>query len=159
MHNAPSVSFPVGRSRFQGQLIGWLVGLGVLTVFAWCAQAENLGWRHWFAASLCLTTATWSGWSWWRTPIGSVSWDGVVWRWTTGARSVVVVPEPALDLQVAILLRLPVTADTGVNWLWLERTSNSPRWMALRRAIYSRARPNDDPLADPANSSSMGVAS
>jgi hypothetical protein len=158
MHNAPSVSFPVGRSRFQGWLIGLLVGLGALTVFTWTVQADGLGWRQWLAASLCVTTSAWSARSWWRTPVGSVSWDGVVWRWTAGAQSVVMVPEVVLDLQFAILLRLPVTADTGVNWLWLDRASNSLRWIALRRAIYSLARRRDDPFAEPANSPSVGAA-
>ena len=158
MHNAPSVSFPVGRSRFQGWLIGLLVGLGALSVFAWSVQADSLGWRQWLAASLCVTTSIWNIWSWWRCPVGSISWDGVAWCWTVGERSVVVLPEMVLDLQFAILLRLPTTEETGVTWLWLDRATNSLRWMAVRRAIYSRARPNVDPLADAANSSSVRAA-
>ena len=158
MHNAPSVSFPVGRSRFQGRLIGVLVGFGALTELTWSVQANSLDWRQWLGAGMCVTILAWSGRTWWRTPSGSLSWEGVAWYWAAGARSLVVMPQVVLDLQVALLLRLPRTADTGVTWLWLDRSSNPSRWMALRRAIYSHARRSDDPLMRSANSSSVGAA-
>ena len=56
-------------------------------------------------------------------------------------------PEVVLDFQRTVLLRLCATEDASVTWVWLDRAFAPARWMALRRAIYDRARPSDDPLA------------
>lgn len=148
MHNAPAVSFPVGRSPFQGGLLGLLIGLGFFAVVIWTFESENPDWRHCMAACSCVVISVWVGWSWWRTAIGSFSWDGVAWHWTVGTQSVRVLPETVLDLQSTLLLRLHVDENRGIAWVWLDRASGPSRWMALRRAIYCRARLGDEPLAD-----------
>lgn len=151
MHNAPSVSFPVGRSHFQGRLLASLVCLGLLTLASWSFQSKILGWRHGLAACSLVLISVWVAWSWWRTHIGSFSWDGVAWHLAVGTRSALVLPEIVLDLQSAVLLRLQVVDGKGVAWVWLDRVSSPVRWMALRRAVYGRTRLEGDPLADPAN--------
>ena len=151
MHSAPAVSFPAGRSRFQGYLIGSLIAFGALAVSTWCLQADTLGWRQLLAATLCLMTSWLAGWHWWQTPKGSLAWDGTAWYWTMGAQSLVVVPEVLMDLQQLVLLRLHAFADARVTWVWLDREQNPSRWVALRRAIYARARVIGAVLADVAS--------
>lgn len=148
MHNAPAVSFPVGRSRFQGGLLGVLAGLGFLSVLVWGFVSDSLGWRHWTAVCSCVVIFAWVGWSWWRTDIGSLSWDGVVWHWEVAARSVAVLPEAVLDLQSALLLRLQVAGGGRVVWVWLDCASNPFRWLAMRRAIFGRIRRDEAPSMD-----------
>lgn len=152
MHNAPAVSFPVGRSHFQGAFVGSISACGALAVSAWSLQVDTLGWRQALAAGLWLTTSMIVGWSWWQTATSSLSWDGFAWHWTEGERSVVKLPELVLDLQFAVLLRLRGADDSDdVAWVWLDRVSNASRWMALRRAIFSAVKPVDDALAELAN--------
>lgn len=146
MHSAPAVSFPVGRSRFQACLIGSLIACSVLTVSTWCWQTDVLGWRQVLAATFCLMTAGLAGWHWWRTPNGSLAWDGASWYWAEGAQSLLVVPDIVMDLQQVVLLVVRTPADARVNWLWLDRKLNPARWVALRRAIYTRTRGTADLL-------------
>lgn len=148
MHNAPAVSFPVGRSPLQGGLLVLLAGLGCFAVAIWSIGSDRLNWRHWTAAGSCVAISASVMWSWWHTSTGSISWDGVAWHWAVGARSVRVLPETVLDLQSALLLRLQMAEDRGVAWVWLDRASSPSRWMALRRAIYCLAKRADAPLAD-----------
>lgn len=153
MHNAPAVSFPVGRSHFQGVFLGLLVACGALAVSVWSWQVDALGWRQALAAAVWLATSMRVGWSWWQTAMGSLSWDGFAWHWAVDRRSVVILPELVLDFQSAVLLRLRGAEDRGtVAWVWLDRVSNAARWMALRRAIYSRVKLADDVLSGFASS-------
>lgn len=140
MHSAPAVSFPVGRSRFQAYLIGALVACGVVTVATWCWQVDALGWRQWLAVTSCLMTSGLAGWQWWHTPKGSLTWDGAAWYRAVGAQSLVVVPEVVMDFQQLVLLRLCASEGARTSWVWLDRELNPSRWLALRRAIYTRSR-------------------
>jgi hypothetical protein len=151
MHSAPAVSFPVGRSRFQGYLIGALMACGVVTVATWCWQADAMGWRQWFAVAMCLITSGLAGWHWWHTPKGSLTWDSAAWCWTVGEQSWVVVPEVVMDLQQLVLLRLGATGGTRATWVLLDRELHPSRWLALRRAIYTRVRGTGDLMADVAS--------
>lgn len=140
MHSAPAVSFPVGRSRFQGSLVGVLIMCCVLTVTAWSLQADALGWRHWVAVSACWATSVWAVWHEWRTPKGNLAWDGGAWYWAVDAQSLTVVPEVVIDFQHLVLLRLRDPVGTFVTWVWVARAFNPLRWVALRRAIYTHTR-------------------
>ena len=139
MHGAPSVNYPVGRSRFLGAwlLAAWLTG-----------AAANVGW--WFQAQpapsrllpavLVLVGAgliAWHGWS--RTTGGELAWDGEHWSWagTTDAANRGV--DVGIDLQRHLLLRWG--SGPGSRWLWIDRASRPERWDDLRRAVYSRATP------------------
>ncbi len=153
MHSAPAVSFPVGRSRFEGWLTGGVIVCGFLVVSTWCLQADALGWRQWLAVVLWLVTSRLAGSNWWHSPKGSLSWDGAAWSLTVEAQSFVVVPEVVVDLQQLVLLRLRDPAGIRVTWVWLDRVSKPLRWVALRRAIYTRARPGVGDSVNAQNSS------
>ena len=148
MHSAPAVSFPVGRSRFVAWMTGSVIVCGFLVVSVWCLQVDALGWRQWLAATLWLMTSWLAGWHWWHTPKGNLAWDGAAWYWAVGAQALVVVPEVVLELQQLLLLRLRAPSDAHVIWIGVEQALNPLRWVALRRALYSRARRNGGDSVD-----------
>lgn len=133
MHNAPSVSYPVGRCRFAGAAGGVLWILGALVLAGWTVQARTAGWQlaaawlAWAAAGLAAAR------SWWRSPDGIFEWTGDTWTWDGAEHGP---PSVALDLQHCMLLRLDRQATV---WLWLERRRRPLHWDALRRAVYSPA--------------------
>lgn len=139
MHNAPAVAFPTGRSAFQGGLLGVLLGCEVLTLVAWSLAADLLfGWPQVVALVGICVTGIWAVWSWWHTPAGHLTWDGVVWHVSFTDSSWRVQPVPVIDLQRSMLLYLNSTETTPANWVWLDRSFSPGRWMALRRAIHDQ---------------------
>lgn len=139
MHGAPSVSYPVGRSRFLAALLllAWLLG-GAATAF-WWLQSQSSGWRASGAWLVLVSTGAFAAWNWWHSTSGVLTWDGQTWNWSGDRRTPTAVPEVRLDLQRCLLLRWP--AGDASHWLWLERATRAERWDDLRRAVYSRASP------------------
>jgi hypothetical protein len=143
LHNAPSVLYPLGRSRFLGGLLlaGWLIAAGV-TLWWWHASAPA-DWRPMLGCAAVLVAAWVMTTGWWRSPVGRLQWDGQRWRWESLVyRSGTALEPPAvvLDVQFALLLRLDNQAG-AVWWLWAERSASPARWLDLRRAVYARHRP------------------
>ena len=139
MHSAPSVTYPVGRSRFAAALLLllWLAAAAALGL--WWAGSPAPGWRLGAAALLWLATGLWAALHWWRSPAGLVAWDGENWNWTVGQGADPGMLEVSLDLQRSILVRW--AGRRASHWFWLERASRAERWDDLRRAVYSRATP------------------
>ena len=143
MHSAPSVLYPLGRSRFLGclLLVGWLIAVGV-TVGWWQASAAA-DWRPLVGCAALLIAALAMVTGWRRAPVGRLQWDGQRWRWESWVyRSGTALEPPVvvLDLQFALLLRLNNQAG-AVWWLWAERSASPARWLDLRRAVYAKHRP------------------
>lgn len=137
MHSAPAVSYPVGRSRFQGWLVSMAGLAGMVAGLLWRQQADLAGWRQWIFAVTLLGACVVAVQAWRRTPRGSLRWDGQAWSWTSVDVSACGVVTVHLDLQFFLLLSL--RTDTGVRlWLWPERRAEVTRWNALRRAVFSR---------------------
>jgi len=136
MHNAPSVSYPVGRSHFQAGLLVLMVLAGLIVDLVWSTQSL-WGWRQGLVGvSLCLA-AVFALHEWQRTPQGTLSWDGVAWCFNEEQQAVIGGMTVSLDLQFILLLRL--TPNKGPPlWLWAERSRQAPLWVALRRAVFSR---------------------
>ena len=144
MHNAPSVSHPVGRSRFCGVLLAALWLAGAALVGAWCWQQAEPGWRQALAlASLPLSAVgAWRSWRAMRP--GNLRWDGQVWLWhaaglADGAEAEPVVLRAHLDFQRHLLISLRQSSGS-VAWCWLESAQMPQRWADLSRAVYSPAR-------------------
>jgi hypothetical protein len=139
MHAAPSVTYPVGRPRFGGWLLlaCWAAGAAVSLLWAW--QAPVPGWRQAVALAASAACGLLSLRWWLRAPAGELGWDGVSWTWSGTGGAVAGQLQVGLDLQGLLLLRWQ--GGDHVCWLWLERTTAAPRWGDLRRAVYSRARP------------------
>lgn len=136
MHNAPSVSYPVGRSHFQAWLFVLILVLGLIVDIFWSTQSL-WGWRQGLmAVTLCLACVfAWQEWQ--RIPQGTLAWDGAVWCFNKGQQSVAGQISVLLDFQFILLLRM--TPIKGARlWLWAERRRQAPLWLALRRAVFSR---------------------
>lgn len=146
MHNAPPVTYPVGRSRFQAGAQGALWLLGVATVAGWCWQVDALGWRQGAAALSVVGAGLLAVFGWWKTPAAALRWDGQQWFWTANDVARTVHVSAHLDLQHHLLLRLRPDAGRPL-WCWAERASQPVHWRSLRRAVYSPARPQDEPTS------------
>ncbi len=141
MHNAPSVSYPVGRCAFQRWLLSGFVLLASALLIAW-ALNQGLSWV-WFIAACATTVGIWQGW---RAlgQRGVLTWDGQVWclhDQGLGFEDALGEVHVALDVQKALLLRWLPASDTlqaKPQWLWLGLQSPDTRWQDLRRAVYQR---------------------
>jgi hypothetical protein len=139
MHSAPAVSYPVGRSHFQGCLLGGSVLIGVLAGMLWFYVSGLAGWRLGLYAITLVGTGALAIQTWRRTPGGVLRWDGQAWRWTTDAASVNGVLTVHLDFQFCLLLSLQT--DAGVRLaLWPQRQTDAAHWHALRCAVFSHQR-------------------
>ena len=143
MHNAPSVSYPVGRCAFQRWLYAFFV---VLTSAVFLAWALNQGLTLvWCVAVVAATLGAFLGWGA-LGQAGTLTWDGQVWclhdlNQGQGHEDALGEVRVALDVQKALLLRWQPASDT-LNakplWLWLGSQGASHDWQNLRRAVYQR---------------------
>ncbi len=137
MDQAPSVSYPVGRARFSGVLAASLALAGGVGIGFWMFQSDAPGWRHALAISAALVADAAALRAWLRSPQGILQWDGAGWALSgvdgSGAMEV------TIDFQHLLLVRWH--REGATRWLWIERYRNRARWADLRRAVYSRARP------------------
>ena len=138
MHSAPSVSYPVGRSRNATRLLTVLWVAGACCAGAALFQFDHVGWRHVLILGSVVLTATAA-----RRTLGPVQpidlvFDGQDWSLSGLASRKVARIVVVLDLQSLLLVRLDEPTRRA-RWLWLERRARPERWQDLRRAVYSRA--------------------
>jgi hypothetical protein len=151
MRNAPSVTYPVGRSAFCARLLFGVAAMGLLGVLmsviygTWrTTLTTSVAWCVWGTVAL---------WAWRRMPRGQLVWhsdrvqpegpQGVqgVWSWASEAYQEGVAlkqVERVYDLQLAMLLRLR-NPDGARTWVWVERVAEPARWLELRRALLAHA--------------------
>jgi hypothetical protein len=141
MHNAPSVSFPVGRCAFLRVLYIILTLFTSAVLLSWTlVQSWHIG----MGFALCLgVLCAWWGWRdiQWQ---GVLHWTGQQWQ-LEGAPTrdnttlAVAAPQVCLDAQSILLLRLtPLSGATEAKrWLWCQRRSAAPQWQDFRRAVYA----------------------
>jgi hypothetical protein len=141
MHNAPSVSFPVGRCAFLRTLYIILTLLTSAVLLSWTLVQP---WHIGMGFALCLGVLC-AGWGWrdsqWQ---GVLHWTGQQWQLedasdrVTGALAVGT-PQVCLDAQSILLLRLtPLSGATAAKrWLWCQRRNATPQWQDVRRAVYA----------------------
>jgi len=154
MHSAPSVNYPVGRSRWVARalILTWVAGAAA-AVF-WRRQVDsNLGaddWRQWVLVAGLIVAALGVRAALRAQPVGQLRWDGQYWLLQDanerGAEHGLAQASVHFDIQSLMLIRL-APADSPVQWLWAERYRAPDRWRALRRALYSRAL-SPEPQAD-----------
>ena len=147
---APSVQYPLRRSRVLGALLLALLFIGAGVVAAWVGfGARDAVVSAAVALGLWLLAAAGAAHFWWGQPRGVLQFDGQAWTLGQTAKSfsgplaLSVPPEVLLDLQAHLWVRV-VPMGRASQWLWLARSSQPERWMDLRRAVYSRARSGVD---------------
>jgi toxin CptA len=148
MHSAPSVTYPVGRSRWVAALLVMVWLAGVAATLRWTTQPDLALARAGGAWAALIASGFFAGWKWWAGPRGELSWVGANWAWTgpDGAATAGQL-QVTLDLQRLLLVRWFARGQS--RWLWLERAGRASHWDDLRRAVYSRARPEALPLREP----------
>lgn len=137
MHNAPAVSFPVGRSHLQGWLVGLTTLVSGVAGLTWWVQVDVAGWRQALFGLSGLVTGTLAMTMWHRAQQGTLCWDGQAWRWAGNTSTACGTLTVHLDLQFAMLLSL--RTDVGaLLWIWPEQKNSKERWRDLRRAVFSK---------------------
>lgn len=161
MRNAPSVSYPVGRSFLRTLLqVGALVSVW-LVCGAWALFARSDDVERWTVGLACLLATAGLVWAGLRPARGRVRWDGQHWLWSDAT------PAAAEDLRGRVSVRLdwqsgmllefrPWPGDTPspsagasarrpsawpmpARWLWVEQDQAPMYWNALRRAAWADA--------------------
>jgi len=149
MHNAPSVSYPVGRCAFQRRLLLAQTVLSLLLMLGW-ALTQPVTWA-WLGVSVVLAAMTFLQWRTTGSQSRTLLWSDSVWLIqptsmplsTTAARHCVGAVKPVFDGQSTLLLRWQSTSDrlgSGRRWLWLDQSSSPSQWLDLRRAVYGSLR-------------------
>ncbi|MCM2252139.1 MAG: hypothetical protein NDJ19_07250 [Ramlibacter sp.] len=121
--------------------------LGAAATASWWLQSPSPGWRLGGACAVLALAAAFAAWRWWHSAQGTLSWDGESWTWSGGRLAQAGAVEVGIDLQRSLLLRW--TSGRQTQWFWLDRSRAAERWDELRRAVYSRARPQALPGARP----------
>ena len=81
MYSAPSVSYPVGRSRVWSLTLALVWLAGAVLAIVWCAQIDSPGWRQWLALTCILVGGVVATAGWRASPTGVLHWDGAGWPW------------------------------------------------------------------------------
>ena len=136
MHKAPAVTYPVGRSVLHAWLLGLSCLTGVLAGWFWRVQASPQPWIQWLYAVVLLLASLAAFRGWWRSPGGSLRWDGKGWQLSVLDSRLGGVVSIHLDLQAWLVLCLR-SEEGGRKWLWLERRADPINWHALRGAVFS----------------------
>jgi len=150
-YKAPTVVYPVGRSRWAAvtMVLGWAAAAGVTLAWTWAAGpgdgAPAWGWASLLLAGLALA------WHWRSAPSGQLAWDGHRWLWVSRAYPVgtpLSPPQVVIDLQGVIVVRMSNPAGAALT-LWLEARQEPGRWLDLRRAIHARPQGGGVDAVDP----------
>ena len=137
MHSAPSVSYPVGRSRLARRLLLGVWALGAAGLAAWCLQFEGAAWRTAVLALAVLLAGVaarrgarlGAGVQW-------MTWGGQHWSCKGSPCLSAARARVHLDLQSLMLVRLHEPGGAAA-WLWVERDALAPRWLDVRRALHA----------------------
>jgi len=141
MYNAPAVTYPVGRSRFQTGLTLAVVVAGGVAQAVWWLLAAAHGAGHLLGLVLWLMVGNWALWCLWHTVPAQLVWDGRGWLWCSGMSRQLVVPQVIIDAQHSLLLCLrPATG--AARWVWPAQQAQPERWLALRRALFNPPAPS-----------------
>ena len=148
MDRAPSVVYPVGRTRALAWVLAVLAGSGAVLLFSVLFWPMTPVQR---APEAIVLIVSWLGavaamWHFWRRQRPrQLRWDGECWfvvaptdaveQGGEGARV-----EVRWDAQRWMLLWFhPAAAGERGRWLWAEAASEPARWHLLRCALYSAA--------------------
>ena len=159
MHNAPSVSYPVGRCAFVGWFLVVIALSGLSVQLSWVMLEPRMGARAWWAwglyGALWVCLLGHAVWRWWRMPTGTLKWHPASppeaaltalapptgWWWTSaaypdsiGLKGVQV----TLRLNRVVVLRWRLTTGR-LFWVCVQHQGDGLAWLALQRALMAHA--------------------
>jgi toxin CptA len=154
-YNAPPVTYPLGRSRFQAWFLVSLWLAGVLLAVSWFLMVPRLDWRLDVVCLSIAVTGVAALAAWKNSPSGQLVWDGQMWCWESPGYQAGVAEQQLsviADFQGLMLLRIENQARASM-WLLMEKAAMPERWLDLRRAVHSPRR-----TSNPTRISSPAVA-
>lgn len=133
MHQAPSVSYATGKSRWH---LGSILLIWSLGHAAFLLLLHTQPWLEWKIVGLvCVSLAGVPALLAWKNVVpGVLRWDGQCWHWSGFLDTSPCHVDLVVDLQQVILLRLSA-APAQRTWLWLSADVAGFQWIALRRAV------------------------
>ncbi|MBF5003254.1 hypothetical protein [Diaphorobacter caeni] len=141
--HAPALQFRLLRSPRLGGVLAVLSVPQLVLLLLWALGDESTtaGFKLFTAITLwSLTTA--AAFHWWSNAReGTLRWDGLQWEWRSPSGAAVLLESlcVTLDFQSTLLVQARHFGSARGIHLWLERESDPLHWLALRRAVYSRA--------------------
>lgn len=138
MHNAPAVTYPVGRCRIQRIMMftGWLSG-GLVLAY-WVMIAPDALLAQLACGGVWLLAGVWAWCAYLSTPEGHWAWDGQQWTWLSLAGEQMGQAHLQLDGQKWVLLAWqPLQARR--QWCWADCSADPARWQDFRRALCASA--------------------
>ncbi|MDR6885947.1 MULTISPECIES: hypothetical protein [Variovorax] len=150
MHSAPSVTYPVGRSRGATRILIATWALGACCAGLSCYLFDSAGWRQLLLILSVLFSGVAAAVGLRSDGAGVLHFDGLQWALTGTHRGRAVRAaraSVALDLQSLLLVRL-IQPGRAARWIWIEQRAMPARWRDLRRAVYSRP-PSASPAGEP----------
>ena len=146
-----AVLYPLRRSGMLGSALAVLLLAGAAGLLGWALQGAagaTSPTAVWVALALWLLAASSALHFWWHQTAGALPWDGQSWVFEPARPGGAILalsspPQVLLDLQSRLWVHVRFS-ESGSAWLWLDRSLQPERWVDLRRAVYSRARPGAD---------------
>lgn len=168
MHNAPSVTYPVGRCLFVCVVLSAVASFAVLlqagAFWSWWPVGVWVAWKFVLFFGLWVFVLSWAFVFWWRLPTGWLMWDPVLtsadfgatvetflqpesggWLWCVSTalkgQTVKKVQSMWLGQRWALLCVHLVQEQPprGCIWLCVLERSAPERWLPLRRALLKHA--------------------
>jgi hypothetical protein len=139
MHNAPSVTYPVGRCAFHGWLIVVLALAGLTCMVLWWVLWNARLLSVLFVGAVWLAALIWAVWRGWLGQAHQLCWQQGCWTLDGLACSPVLMLDAGAVLLVSCRVWGRGDHPLQRHWLWLQRGMAPVLWSDLRRALYSRA--------------------
>jgi toxin CptA len=142
-HYAPVVQYPIGAALLLRGAVAGVIALVGVVLMVWGLQSPsgNMLAPIVMASLLYILCAGIAAKFAWQLPRGNLHWDGRIWHWGDQALEADDGLCVHFDAQHCMLLSLRFKRQADV-WLWLERRAAPAHWGDLRRAVYSRPKPN-----------------
>jgi hypothetical protein len=147
MQSAPSVAFPVARSRRVGWWLALVWGLAALPVAWWFAAVPTAPLVRCLMLLWILALGCGLAWQWWRTDACTMRWDGQTWSIDGKSPLPEACLTVSLDFQTLMLSRLQPAGSRRVRWIFADRSGAPDRWHGLRCAVTAFA---DQPVRESA---------
>ncbi len=154
--------YALRRSRLLGGLLVALLLVSATGLMIWLIQTGDVQSPLRISAAACIwwVAAASAFHGWFFQPSGGIRWDGMTWTLEASSsgvawRALSGPPEVVLDLQSHLWLCV-IPVGHRRTWIWLECSAQPERWLDLRRAVYSRAKPGADNADETALASSRG---